>query len=617
VSSKLWAPSVSKFDENEERDDHGRWVSGENQNPSFQQITKGMTRVKEGMPLGSNGGRWYKSDDGKMFLIKPATSAAQAYNEVAAGAVYREAGAPFPHTSVGQSPSGKYYVISQRVDGLEQHTSDWWKAHPETQAAAAKDFGVDALLSHWDVHGAGGDNTLVASDGTPVRIESGGAMSFRAMGAYKPEFSPTNDWTEVNSLRTGEQGLRMFGNMTDAQAADSLEAAGKIDLDAVRERWTQIGVPPLMSETWIQTLEARQAQIPSIVAALRATAKMWRPRVLKFDEGEERDDHGRWTKSDGPTTAAAANLKAGDVIHAGGLDHQVLSASEHENGMIHLKYDDGGGQKELLVPKDATYSVTHAPPPPPPPPPMVSADSVGEFLDKIHSGQIIHGEVNRAELSAVTKAMTKDELGRVQSYKGGSSAINSYLRQGKTNEPSYEKYATTLESGLDRRVGRQDQKTFIVNRGADENSLHLNGEAIGKTISASQVVPGMIFRDRGFQSTSIGHGFGGSVRWHLTVPPDVPAAYVGITDGFKGEREVVLGKNLAMICTGVQQAGNETHIWATVIPPALDDILTGSSQPGSGMSSVPSDVLSAFTPTHLRTLQAALRSVSTQDRASR
>ena len=235
-----------------------------------------------------------------------------------------------------------------------------------------------------------------------------------------------------------------------------------------------------------------------------------------------------------------------------------------------------------------------------------------DFLTKVHTGEIIHGEDNRPELSRVTKSMTEDEKERVQAYKGGSSAINSYLRQGKFGSgenPNLEKYASTLQTGLERRVLQEDQRTFIVNRGADYNSLRLNGSSLTGHISPSDVVPGMIFRDHGFESTSIGHGFSGSIRWHLTVPPGVPAAYVGITGGFKGEREVILGRELASICTRVQQDGSETHIWATVVPPSLDNILTGGSSADTGMSSVPAGTLDTFTPVHLRFFGASLKKI--------
>ena len=241
--------------------------------PSAEELNKMRTIAG---PLGSNGGKWVESDDGRKFLIKELKTDAHAINEVGAGAVYRVAGVAFPETAV-RTIDGKQCVVSEKIEGLLPRTASWWNAHPETQAQAAHDFGVDALLSHWDVHGASGDNTLVDGNGKPVRIESGGAMGFRAQGGVKENFRPDGEWMEPSTMRTSEQGRAMYGKMTDAQAADSLERAAKIDTSELQKEWDKLGVPRNVSDVWKETIEARQKQIPAIVEKLRSSSDMVKP----------------------------------------------------------------------------------------------------------------------------------------------------------------------------------------------------------------------------------------------------------------------------------------------------------------------------------------------------
>jgi hypothetical protein len=274
---------LSKYSESQPRDSHGRFAgSGSDaEMPSYDGL---MKMAPAAGPLGSQGGEWRKDEDGTKYLMKPSTSLERAQCEVAAGAVYRAAGIKFPDTAVVTSPSGRVYIVSKKIEDLSEMSPNEWTRNPETQAKAAQDFGVDALLSHWDVHGLTGDNTLIDQSGDPVRIESGGAMAYRAQGGDKPSFSEGYPWVEVESMRTSSQGRAMYGNMTDEQVAQSLERAGRIDLNAVQERWDQIGISRTTSDPWMDTLRSRQEQIPGIVMSLRGSNKSLIEALSKLRE---------------------------------------------------------------------------------------------------------------------------------------------------------------------------------------------------------------------------------------------------------------------------------------------------------------------------------------------
>jgi 2'-5' RNA ligase len=292
VRASLMRYRVRTFDYNPEqpRDDNGRFGSGGGgkEEPSSSSGKPTVEEVrswpKVSGPLGSQGGEWHKAPDGKTYLMKPTTTENRAANEIAAGAVYRAAGIPFPETQMIKDASGKPFILSEKIPDLEQRSGAWWNAHPEAQAEAAKGYGVDALLSHWDVLGLDKDNTLTTKDGTPVRIESGGAMAYRAMGGPKDSFAPGKPWGEPKSMRTGDQGRVLYGKMTDAQAADSLERAQNIDLNKVAQDWKQAGLSEKDTAPWLKTLEARQAAIPAIVGKLRGSSSLAiRLRVMTFE----------------------------------------------------------------------------------------------------------------------------------------------------------------------------------------------------------------------------------------------------------------------------------------------------------------------------------------------
>lgn len=273
----MWVPTIVKYDAEQPRNEKGEFASSGVTGSSGEKIPAYATLMSMKTvpgPKGSQGGVWKQSEGGTKYFVKPLKDAIHGFNEVAAGCVYHVAGIKFPNTGVVKdSASGKYYLVSQKIEGLTQKSAEEWKSNKDLQARAAQGFGVDALMSHWDVHGLTGDNTLIDKNGDPVRIESGGAMAFRATGGEKGiNFSPTGEWTEPSSMRTSAQGKAMYGSMTTEQAGASLAAAGKIDLKVVQERWDEAGIPRNVSHNWMQTLQSRQEKIPNL-ATVKAAMK--------------------------------------------------------------------------------------------------------------------------------------------------------------------------------------------------------------------------------------------------------------------------------------------------------------------------------------------------------
>ncbi len=218
-------------------------------------------------PLGSQGGQWYQDASGTRWLAKPAKSHDHAQNEIAMGIVYRMAGALFPVTGFTQDDKGKYHILSKKAPEVHEVSISGWMSNPQLQARAARHYGIDAWLSHWDVHGLSADNTLVTKDEMPHRIESGGAGQYRAMGGVKETWK-VGPWVEPKSMRESDQGRRMYGKMTNEQAARSLSRILDIDTAEIEKRWLDAGVTPENAKKWRAVLDYRKTLVPKIVTML-------------------------------------------------------------------------------------------------------------------------------------------------------------------------------------------------------------------------------------------------------------------------------------------------------------------------------------------------------------
>lgn len=162
---------------------------------------------------GSNDARFAFDQAGNRWFIK-------AYNgntnrvavEVAANAVYRAMGIPVPVAGT-KIVNGRPAIAYPTIDGTVGVPIE----------APSKDLGrgymTDALLASWDVIGLMSGNVLWRKDGTPVRLDQGGTMNYRAMGAEK-DFGPTP--SEVWTLKLGQARTTMDVSLTDMRQQAAL-----------------------------------------------------------------------------------------------------------------------------------------------------------------------------------------------------------------------------------------------------------------------------------------------------------------------------------------------------------------------------------------------------------
>jgi hypothetical protein len=225
---------------------------------------------KVGGPLGSNGGGWYRDENGQKYLVKPAPSEAHAHNELASQMLYRHLGVPVDDTAVFED-NGQHFIAKKAIQGEDGQLGKIvgnGGMTPELQLQARQGFHADALASSWDAYGMNGDNVLTQG-GTLYRIDVGGSGQFRAMGTDKPSFAPGKSWVEPDTLRTGRQGRSLYGNMSDADTAASLRQLQGFNVDAFDSQLSAAGINDSVRTRMVDTIRYRvEVELPDILDRL-------------------------------------------------------------------------------------------------------------------------------------------------------------------------------------------------------------------------------------------------------------------------------------------------------------------------------------------------------------
>ena len=172
-----------------------------------------------GPRAGSNPGGLFKDSEGTKFYVKWPKTEDHARNEVLAGKLYELAGIKVPELSFVKDGE-KIGVASKIVDGLKPAKADLIAG---TLPGVKRGFGMDAWLANWDVVGLEYDNLLKGPDGSAMRVDTGGALRYRAQGGPKG----SNFGNVVGELTTMRDKYResgkVFGNMTTAEVKRSVE----------------------------------------------------------------------------------------------------------------------------------------------------------------------------------------------------------------------------------------------------------------------------------------------------------------------------------------------------------------------------------------------------------
>ena len=176
------------------------------------------TLKKIGEKLGSNAGYQAVDSEGNKKYVKLSKSDNHANNEVCAAKLYELAGAGVVK-----------YNLLERDDGKLGTVTDWDSSlkpidmkNPAAIKAERENFAVHAWLANWDSVGLAHDNAATLPDGTPVTMDVGGAMLYRAQGEDKKTWGPDAiEWESMRNPAVNKEAASVYGGMTDEELKNS------------------------------------------------------------------------------------------------------------------------------------------------------------------------------------------------------------------------------------------------------------------------------------------------------------------------------------------------------------------------------------------------------------
>ncbi len=216
---------------------------------------------------GSTGAQLVEDQHGVKWVMKQNHgNPGHLHNEVQADEAYRALGVPVPHSGIVHGPNGPV-KFSRFHEG--QTLAEWQVGKTEDQrklmhAKIAEHLAADAVLANWDVIGLQKDNILVTKDGTPLRIDNGGALTYRAQGSLKGSlFGPNvGEWESLRQSSKNQSAKDVFGHVTDEMMA----LRSKILLqkkDALLASITDPGTKAIIAQR-LGSLESKAAAVLSI-----------------------------------------------------------------------------------------------------------------------------------------------------------------------------------------------------------------------------------------------------------------------------------------------------------------------------------------------------------------
>ncbi|QEM41547.1 hypothetical protein SEA_FORZA_78 [Gordonia phage Forza] len=203
---------------------------------------------KIGGATGSNPGGLYEGlEDDTKYYIKETKSEKHAINELLGHKLYAAVGVATPDVGLTQDKKKFTSKIEDSVawsDVPSEHKSD-------VLDEIRKNFVIDAWLANWDAPVT--DNIRVNKDGVPLRVDTGGALDYRAQGASKIS-NLTPEVQELKTLRDpsiNSSGHQLYGPTTKEQEEDGVKRILALSPDAIRELVKEEGGPNRLADDLI------------------------------------------------------------------------------------------------------------------------------------------------------------------------------------------------------------------------------------------------------------------------------------------------------------------------------------------------------------------------------
>lgn len=193
--------------------------------------------AQTGQQKGSNPGGKFMDKSGQEWYCKFPASEDHVKNELLASKLYKAAGVDVPTLRMVEK-DGKIGIASKIVDGVTKVG-----AGIKNAPGAMEGFAVDAWLGNYDSVGTGHDNLLKTKDGKAVRIDLGGSLLYRAMGAPKGD-SFGVDVVEIDAMRDPSKnqfGASVFSGITKEKLTESVALVLDIPDDVILQLVSKFG----------------------------------------------------------------------------------------------------------------------------------------------------------------------------------------------------------------------------------------------------------------------------------------------------------------------------------------------------------------------------------------
>lgn len=200
------------------------------------------------------GGLFQHKVTGKKYIIKFAKPEVSE-NEVLAGKLYELFGIKVPNLGiVKHAAKDGVYVASEVLDDFTLN-----KSLLETSDKVFEGFGADAYLANWDTVGLEYDNIGFIGN-TPVRIDVGGSLLYRAQGGLKGA-AFNGDVDELVTLldpNMNPTSAKIFSKMTKEQMEASVKKVIAVPFKTIEDTINKFGPSdPVQKQKLIDIMRAR------------------------------------------------------------------------------------------------------------------------------------------------------------------------------------------------------------------------------------------------------------------------------------------------------------------------------------------------------------------------
>lgn len=541
---------------------------------------------------GSNPGGKFRDPSGQEWYCKFPADEDHAKSEVLAANLYALAGVAGQDAKL-ITRNGKIGIASRWMGGTKESAGKLAKAD-----GVHSGFAVDAWLSNWDVIGETNDNLLLDQNGKAVRIDAGGSLGYRAMGAKKAFTNKVADIKNMLDPSVNPSASAVFGSMTQADITASVAKVAAISDAAIFDVVNEHGGGSLedkkkLAATLIARKKSLIKQFPD--AAIIKKAPSFIPAKISAPP-----NFMSWGNTGAPGPSSNLAVNKGNDIAVQAIYQEAKKGSIPALEQLEVPvYDKSTGQMTGLVSalshpsqhvrgyaqqalNEVMYQVS---------PPKVFHFNGGHPIEALHSAYPSINAQAKATTPKVAKFLLIGDAGAVKVEDLGLPPLVGFHRYGgELKEATFAAQAQAAFSQMPQKQvnavkaytdmaykkinnsiwsGKPTSDALLVNTALNKYShdlppgtvlsrrIHVDNDAELQALVGSV---GKVLQEGRIISTSIDPDvFDGNVHLKLIVGPGVKGLYVGKGSAPNGEaisenaseKEIILPPNTRLLVTKV------------------------------------------------------------------